>query len=147
MGISMNRIIIIIVSIIIFATLGCNKDNSGSTANCAECYESKPDSSYVFVSVTINNLNPLVPVELYEGAYTGKNQVPIISDTIDTVSVRYLLPVNKTYSAKATYQTVNKVIYSIDGESLETHEISDMCPIAPCWAVYGGSLKLELKNY
>jgi hypothetical protein len=138
----MKKNICFIFIFLFLLVLACSKDFTGFNVDCDECYYTKPDSANLLVYITINEENPSVPLVFYRGKIEDN-----IIEWIDTSTVDLLKlysPVDKYYSVKALYKEGAKVIYAIDGDKLNTRQVSGVCD-RDCWVVGGGILDVRLK--
>lgn len=110
---------LIFCSIIIAVFLsGCN-EYCDDNYKPSDCNENKPAEGDLTLEITIDNLNPEVPVEFYIGDVEENGFY--FADTITVGEITYKLP-NNYYSVKAKYKAVidgrTVTVYSIDGGSL-----------------------------
>ncbi len=80
---------------------GCRKKPSYK-----DCYTSSEaaDLSTLTVNVTINSLNPRVPIEVYRGSDVENGSL-VVTDTLTTSSKRYYLSEGK-YAGAAVYKII-----------------------------------------
>lgn len=81
------------------------------------CNTHRPETGLVEIQVTINEENPLVTVQIYEGNFEdGK----LLRE--NTSKIRYrieYMDAEKTYSFTATYKKGNDTIRAVDGGTIE----------------------------
>lgn len=144
MGIKRTIYIFITLSFFSFFVWTCNSDEGGSY--CYGCQSTEPDSAELLLTISLNEENRSVPIEIYEGKYKAETPgIPIYVDTIAKEKFKIYVPTNKTYSAVATYKNGNRSIKAVDG-SIFNREEQTGCEIT-CWQLYGGELDLRLKDY
>jgi hypothetical protein len=80
----------------------------------ADCNTKEPDSAGMLVEVTINTLNPSVPIVVYHGYYDEKDT--LFLDTALSAKHLLRLPVNTYYSVLAKYSSPSGVRYALDGD-------------------------------
>ena len=138
----MKRIIKFWIVFIIIVLAGSCEEYLGSSVDCSECFDYKPDSADLIIHVTINSEHPEVPIVLYRG-----NVEDNVVDWIDTVrETPYYLysAVDQFYSVSAEYKVDARTIIAIDGDRMKAKHVSDACDFV-CWIVTQGILKAELK--
>lgn len=117
----------ICITIIISTLLSCSylledDDDCDLGYKPDNCIEFKPSEGEIRLQVTINELNPLVPIEIFLGDFED-NQL-VLRDSISNYKSYELL--NGRYSVKATYKaifdSVEVNIYSINGFTIEPNE-------------------------
>lgn len=135
---------------IIFAALlvvsvkfaACEQEDNDFYIDCRFCLDTIPVWDTMWVSVTINEENPFVPLKFYVGNYEN--------GAIDWVDTAYeetfwlLSEVGTEYSAKAFYMKNSKPLVAVDGDKLRLVDGAGDC-YSPCYYVRGGTLDLRLK--
>lgn len=128
----------------IFAVIvlsACNWENS-TDCDYADCYTEKPSEGELKLSISIDGENTNVPVVIYEGRIDENH--PVIYDTLNTVKVSYMLPVDKYYSATAKYTKNGNTYIAVDGDRLKVKKRVE-CD-STCYKVKEVDLDLLLKN-
>lgn len=100
---------------------GCTGDCENGDYKPSDCLENKPAEGILRVEVTLDALNPVVPIEVYYGDY--ENNVLFFADTLNVFDLEYYVP-NNDYSVKAKYKAMinNRLVtvYSIDGGNISS---------------------------
>ena len=100
---------------------GCTGDCENGNYKPSDCLENKPADGILRVEVTLDALNPVVPIEVYYGDY--ENNLLYFADTLDVFDYEYWVP-NGDYSVKAKYNArINNrlvTVYSIDGGNISS---------------------------
>ncbi len=108
---------LILSSLILLA--GCGEDCSDGNYRPYDCLEREPANGILKIEVTLDGLNPIVPIEVYYGDY--ENNLLYFADTLDSFAYEYWVP-NGDYSVKAKYNArINNrtvTVYSIDGGNI-----------------------------
>lgn len=144
MGIKRTIYILISITFLAFFMWSC-KSNKGDSY-CYGCQTTEPDTAELILTVSLNEENQSVPIEIYEGKYKPENTgTPIHIDTAKNGKFKIYVPTNKTYSAVAIYKNGNRYVKAVDG-SIFNREEQTGCEIT-CWQLYGGELDLRLKDY
>lgn len=114
---------IAIVSLIAWSLASC-ENNREQCDPWYSCNEFKPDSSTIYIDVTINSQNPWVPIAIYRGDVD--DGVVLLLDTLyETRSPGYRFPVKEDYSAKAIYVEGSGNIIAYDGGRLNFERIEN----------------------
>ncbi len=91
------------------------------------CDEFEPSYGTINVQVTLNDLNPFVPITLYSDDFEYNNIV--LEETLNVNNKSYNMP-NDYYSIKALYKAIVEgdtvTVYSVDGRRLESRS-EDYC--------------------
>jgi hypothetical protein len=137
----MKQIIILSILLIIGLGITCTRDNR-MFIDCDECYYIRPDSADLMVKITINEENPFVPLVFYK----GKIEDGIVEwiDTATTSELYLYSPVESYYSIKAIYKNEGRTVIAVDGDRLNTRQVSGVCD-RDCWVIDGGILDVRLK--
>jgi len=97
-----------------------------------DCIPTAPGEGIVRVDLTINVLNPRVPLTLYRGTIEQNNVV--LTDTLDVTFAEYRVP-NGYYAVAARYRSLmgsdTVTIVSVDGSTLQA-ESAEYCD-GSCW--------------
>lgn len=105
-----------------------------------DCVTTTPGEGIVRIDLTINVLNPRVPLTLYRGTIQ-QNDV-VLTDTVEVPVAQYRVP-NGYYSVAARYRSLmgrdTVTIVSVDGSTLRA-ESTDYCD-GSCWRE--GSMTLD----
>jgi len=121
----------------------CDENFDFFEVDCSECYRIKPDNGELIIHVTINDENPEVPIAIYRDRIEyGRIR---IRDTVSEKTVYIEVPLNHYYSVKAEYKTGNDSIFTVDGDRIKTHRVTDQCDTI-CWIIKGGKYDLRLKE-
>ena len=122
----------ILVFIILFSiNFQCSLCEDESEDECtykpSNCIEEEPEFGYVTIKVTINSLNPEVPISIFNGD-VEENDI-VLQDTLNANSKTYHLEYTY-YSVLAIYKATidNEIvtINSINGEELE-YQVENYC--------------------
>lgn len=104
---------------------GCSEDCSDGNYKPYDCLDREPSEGILRIEVTLDGLNPVVPIEIYYGDY--ENNLLYFVDTLDTFAYEYWVP-NGDYSVKAKYNArINNrlvTVYSIDGGNISSSSTS-----------------------
>jgi hypothetical protein len=100
---------------------GCTGDCENGNYKPYDCLENEPAEGILRVEVTLDALNPVVPIEVYYDDY--ENNLLYFADTLDVFDYEYWVP-NGDYSVKAKYKARidNRLVtvYSIDGGNISS---------------------------
>jgi hypothetical protein len=121
---------------------GCEQEDLDFYIDCDFCLEEIPEFDTLWVSVTINDENPFVPLEFFIGDYEDGE-----SDWIDTTwEESYWLEseIGVEYSVKALYQRDGSPVVAIDGDKMRVVNGEGEC-YSPCYYIRGGTLDVRLK--
>jgi len=113
------------------------------TTNCDDCLDYWPDSANLVILLTINDENPVVPIEVFRG--TVEQQELDWSDSASVETYRLYSKIDQDYSVRATYRQGTKTIIACDADKLYSYIASDECG-DNCIIVKGGVLDLRLKE-
>jgi len=98
----------------------CTEDECTDGYKPVDCVEARPAEGTLRVQLSIDGLNPAVPVVVYSGTIEQNNVV--FTDTLRVTPVEYRLP-NGRYAVRARYRSVmgrdTVTLYAIDGGLLE----------------------------
>ncbi len=108
------------------------------------------------LQVTVNDKNPRVPIEIFEGRYDDPNRNWIVRDTISTNYGFYEVPVkldatkpedsNRRWQVAATYKVGEKTVVVFDDAEVRWL-IDDKCEFdGTCHIAIGGFALLLLKG-
>ncbi|MCF8224871.1 MAG: hypothetical protein K9J30_03215 [Bacteroidales bacterium] len=120
----------------------CEQEDLNFYIDCDYCLDSIPLFDTLYVSVTINEENPFVPLVFYIGDTEEGNE-----DRIDTASHENFWLVSEVgvkYSVKATYKKGDETVFAIDGDKISVVDGEGEC-YPPCYYVRGGTLDVRLK--
>lgn len=137
-----SRIAIILMLITTVNFIGCEQEDLDFYIDCDYCLEEIPELDTLWVSVTINDENPFVPLEFFIGDYEDGE-----SDWIDTTweeSFWLESEIGVEYSVKALYQRDGEPVIAIDGDKIRVVDGAGEC-YSPCYYVRGGTLDVRLK--
>ncbi len=130
--------------IILFYASSCNPEE-WQVVNCDECYIERPGEAELNIRVTINNLNPSVPVSIYSGRI--EEEILVHADTIRSPEWTVILPADQYYTIAATYRShIHEVgnVTAIDGNFVRTERVRTACD-EPCWVVRGNNFNVRLR--
>jgi hypothetical protein len=134
----------IIIIFVLWITYACDEKLFTGDVNCDECYSKKPDSIDIVLHVTINNsTNSIVPVLIYKDDITSGQFIDTIfcSNSSNPVFVE----ADNNYSAKAIYQSSERIVYVVDGIKQKLKSVTGACTDKEsCWIVENTDLYLEL---
>jgi hypothetical protein len=130
-------------AIFMVPVFSCNPEEWG-TVDCSECYIEKPAEAEINVRVSISNLNPFVPINVYLGRI--EEEILILSDTVRTRTWSAVLPAGQYYTVTATYRfRANwEWITAIDGNHVRANRVRAACD-QPCWVIQGNNFNVELR--
>ena len=121
----------------------CEQEDLDFYIDCDYCLDSIPEWDTLWVSVTINDENPYVPLTFYLGDIeTGAE------DWVDTAydnSFWLVSEVGVEYSVKATYILNGEPVIAVDSDRLKVVDGEGEC-YPPCYYIRGGTLDVELKE-
>ncbi len=123
----------------------CERDvpSKLEAVDCYDCFQVRPDSGKLIVTVTINNENPFVPLVIYKGNIEDNNIEFVDTSYTDEYWVR--VPVNNYYSIAAEYKSGDKTIFAVDGDDFKIKHTETDCN-NPCYYYYGGYYDIQLRN-
>nr|MDA3822644.1 hypothetical protein [Bacteroidales bacterium] len=136
-----SKIILLIILILSVKFSGCEQEDLDFYIDCDYCMEEIPLYDTLWVSLTINEENPYVPLKFYLGDYDNGTE-----DWIDTAySGEFWLvsEVDVKYSVKATYKRGDETIVAIDSDKIKAVNGEEEC-YAPCYYVRAGTLDVRL---
>ena len=135
---------IILVMIFLISATSCNPEE-WQVVDCAECYIDRPAEAEINIKVTINNLNPSVPLSIYSGRI--EEEILVHADTIRNSEWSIILPADRYYTIAATYRShVHEIgnVTAIDGNFVRTEKVRTACD-EPCWVLRGNNFNVRLK--
>lgn len=112
-------------------------------ADYSDCNSVKPTVAPLTLELTINEENPEVRVEIYDGNIV--DDYKIHEFVADTSRVEVDVPVGAKYSAQAFYKFGDDSLTAVDGTNYRRTSYT-YCD-STCWRLHGGSIDLELKDY
>lgn len=123
---------------------GCEREVPSKlvAVDCYDCFQVRPDSGKLIVTVTINDENPYVPLVIYQGNIEDNNIEFVDTSYTDEYWVR--VPVNKYYSIAAKYKSGDKTIFAADGDDFKIKYTENDCDY-PCYYYYGGYYDIQLR--
>ena len=118
----------------------CSEGECDKGYKPSDCVTTEPGVGVVRIDLTINVLNPRVPLTLYRGTIEQNNVV--LTDTADVPVAEYRVP-NGYYSVAAHYRSLmggdTVTVVSVDGSTLRS-ESTEYCD-GTCW--HEGSITLD----
>jgi hypothetical protein len=138
--INMDRFVIILFHITLM--YACSEKIFTTGVNCEECYQEKPDSAYLVIELTINDIYDSIPLTIYKDEVEN-NDIEWI-DTAYANPFYLLVPVNKEFSVAAEYIKSAEKIIAIDGTKIRIKHVSGECD-EDCWIIEGDDLNVKLK--
>lgn len=136
----MHRYAVIII--LVLTMYACSEKLFTSGVDCQECYQEKPDSAYVEIKLTINDIYDSIPLTVYCDKVEN-NEIDWI-DTADVNPFYLFVKVNKYYSVAAQYINDTDTIIAIDGTKIKIKHVSGECD-EDCWIIDGDELNVTLK--
>lgn len=123
---------------------GCEREvpSKLQAVDCYDCFEVRPDSGKLIVTVTINDENPFVPLVIYKGNIDDENFEFVDTTYSEEYWVR--VPVNNYYSIAAEYKSGDKTIFAVDGDDFKIKYTDSDCNY-PCYYYYGGYYDIQLR--
>ena len=137
----LELIIVIIISSL--KITGCEQEDLDIYTDCDNCLDQIPDSADLWIDLTINDENPLVPLEFYIGDYEDGEIYRV--DTVDEEFIALPAEIGTYYSVKAKYQVDGKTLYAIDGDKLKVVNGDEECG-PPCYYITAGTLDVRIKE-
>ncbi len=141
-----NFIIFLIFNTLLISS--CDFDNTISTdeecdfPDYSTCDTYNPSTAFLDIYLTINDENPTVKLDIYDGdVENGYLYAQINADS----SYTYLeVAIDREYSISAHYKSGEDSIFAVDGTNLrkQSYEYCD----STCWSIYGGRLDVRLKK-
>ena len=134
----------VVVLAVLAGAASCDNSEEGCTKGYRppDCVETRPSGGSLIIQVTIDGMNPRVPIAVYLGDV--ENNIVAFVDTLDVTFVTYYIE-NGDYAVKATYRaTIDgslATVYSIDGGNLSPSS-TEYCD-GTCYGE--GSLTLDAK--
>lgn len=122
---------------------GCEKEDMDFYIDCNSCLDIIPVYDTLWVTVTINDENPFVPLEFFKGDFEDG-----VEDWIDTAySEKFWLvsEVGVEYSVKAKYKHNGNFIYAIDGDEIRVINGEGEC-YPPCYYTKSGTMDVTLRK-
>ena len=142
---SSSKYVVIIIFILLAPAyaVSCNPEE-WEAVDCSDCFVDRPAEAEINVKVTISNLNPFVPVNVYQGRID--EEILILTDTVRSPTWTAVLPADQYYTVTATYRyRANwEWITAIDGSHVRTRRVSAACDF-PCWTVRGNNFNVRLR--
>lgn len=144
---SLIHYLLSIFFIFLVLNVGCKKAELNlQVDNCDEynyidCDTWEPSYSYVFMDFTINNENPYVPFEVYEGKLEEGKLV--LTDTSYSKRDSVEMDFDIDYTVKAKYKKGSQTIYAIDMDKAIKWS-QDICD-SVCWHYIDAEVDLELR--
>lgn len=135
---------IVLTGLILIAGVSCNPEE-WEAIDCSECYAERPSTAEINVRLTINNINPVVTINVYRGRI--EEEIIEFSETARSETWNLVLPADQYYTVTATYRSHNQEIsnvIAIDGNFVRTKRVRSVCD-APCWVVQGNNFNVRLK--
>ncbi|MBN1159599.1 MAG: hypothetical protein JXA61_09475 [Bacteroidales bacterium] len=132
-------------TLLIFLITGiasCGEKVYYGEVDCSECYQIRPDSADLIVRLTLNGGIQEVPLTFYRGNIEGG--VVECVDTAFTDPYYLWVAVEQAYSVKAEYYHGGKVVYAVDGTTIEILKVPDACD-EECYIINGETLDVRLK--
>lgn len=136
--------IILTLTVVSLKITGCEQEDVDSYVDCDLCLSEYPEWDTLWVTVTINDENPFVPLEFYIGDYED-GEIDW-TDTAYSESFWLLGEIEKQYSVKASYHKDGDILIAIDGDFLSVTNVEDEC-YPPCkYYISGGTLDVSMKE-
>lgn len=111
--------------------------------DCNECYQNKPDSVDLVLSLTLNDQFDTIPVALYQGKIDNGTFLDTFYCFANPATI--FVKANEEYSAKAFYRTSEKTIIAVDGTKQKLKHVTGACD-KDCWVIEGVKLNLKLNH-
>jgi len=130
----------VLILMVIFLALdgsfrGCEPEDVVIGIDCNDCYSYLPDSADLIIYLTINDMNPTVPITVYHGTLE-EGHVDWM-DTATTNEYRLYSALDVYYTVEATYRSGDKTILAYDGDRMYSYDGGNQCG-APCYIIKGG---------
>ena len=139
-----NKYFIITVLLFLFViTFSCKKYHVEDCENYDyyNCNTVEPFEGILEIELTINNLNPRVPLVVFNGNFEDHDTAFV--DTATTKFLEIHMPTNQYYSVLAKYKTSEKTIFAVDGDDI-TKKSENVCD-SVCWILENGKIDVKLK--
>jgi len=129
--------------LLILAFVTCDDSKTLSNVDCSKCIrKNDPDTAELIIYLTINEENESVLVSIYTGKKEENNL--FWDEYLYEEEYKIMVPVDKYYTATATYTVGDKTVIAIDGDDIQLIEDTESCH-PPCYLVKGGVLDVRLK--
>jgi len=138
-----SKIALLVILILSVKFSGCEQEDLDFYVDCDYCMEEIPDYDTLWVQVTINDENPSVPLQFYEGNYD--NGTEDWTDTAYSEEFWLVSKVDVKYSVKAKYKKGDQVIIAVDSDKIRGINGEGEC-YPPCYYVRGGTLNVALAD-
>jgi len=136
-------IVLLGISLLTFNSTGCEQEDLDFYIDCDFCLEEIPEYDTLWITVTINDENPFVPLVLY----LGDIEEGVVDFRDTTYTETRGIPASKVgqdYSIKATYMVDGAPVVAIDGDKMRIVDGEGECS-PPCYYIRGGTLDVSLK--
>jgi hypothetical protein len=107
-----------------------------------DCFTERPEEAEIEISLTINDDNRIVPINIYYGKIESDSI--IYNDTCQVEKVHVWLPVDHYYTVVAKYKSGSRIIRAVDGRKLRIVK-STQEDGSDCFKVQGDKLNVKLK--
>jgi hypothetical protein len=114
---------------------GCETEDVVIGIDCNDCYGYVPDSADLIIYLTIDGMNPRVPIIVYHGRLE-EGHVDWM-DTATTAEYHLYSALDVYYTVEVTYRSGDKTILAYDGDRMYSYDAGDQCG-APCYIIKGG---------
>jgi hypothetical protein len=129
-----------LILMVIFLALGgiyrgCEPEDVIIGVDCNDCYSYVPDSADLIIYLTIDEMNPAVPIVVYRGKLE-EGHVDWM-DTATTEEYHLYSALDVYYTVEATYRSGDETILAYDGDRMYSYDAGDQCGV-PCYIIKGG---------
>lgn len=115
-----------------------NDDDDDCDPNLT-CNTVEPSNATISVALTIDDENPWVPLEVYQG--NASDSILYLRDTA-TGDISWDLPVDQRYSVVAKYRQGSRTVLAVDGGKISTSSFTNCGET--CWTTDDLNLNLRL---
>lgn len=136
-----TKLILLLLLILTVKLAGCEQEDMDFYIDCDYCMDEIPAYDTLWVSLTINDENPHVPLKFYIGNYDDGTEA--WTDTAVTETYSHVCEVGVTYTVKAQYQSDDQIVIAIDGDKIKVIDGEGDC-YSPCYYLRGGTLDVRL---
>ncbi|HPT20751.1 MAG TPA: hypothetical protein PLR88_02305 [Bacteroidales bacterium] len=135
----MNHFLRILFFLIVVFSFSC--EEHGYNMKCSDCFEEEPEKAELEIKLGKDGYFKTL-VKIYEGNL--EDSVLLAKTETTSASFYYMVNLNKTYTATATYVESADTYIAVDSATPRVKYDEDKCD-DPCYFVYDRILDLRLK--